>query len=188
MADDPDAAASRQRWLPVIPTWAKKPGPWLVFASVLLAVLTVLVGTAETPNKFAASLLQAATIILSIYGAFVLGKDASRDAAQEQVSQHAKSAFRRLLTLYGALERLRAQSEAEMVFLVGKHDGSTGLVRLDLAQMSLDKVRLMSAEQIATGEDALEDWRDLAPDEVARIEAAARERDRERQDETEEIV
>lgn len=175
--------------------WATTPGPWLIFGSVVLAVLTVVVGTADTkpghePNRLATSLLQAITLVFGTWGSFVLGKDASREAALGQVRQHAKSAFRRVLTLYKALGRLKAQAETEMAFLEGKQDPVTGAVSLDLAHMGLDKLRLMSLEHIATGEDALEDWRDLAPDEVARIQAQAAytEEDNMASDETEVVL
>jgi hypothetical protein len=42
------------------------------------------------------------------------------------------------------------------------------------ARGSLMALDLMVVEQISTADDALEDWRDLVPDEVAAIEAAAR--------------
>lgn len=156
----------------------RQPGTYLILGAIVLAVVTVAVGTAdlkegEEPNRLATSFLQAITFVFGIYGSFVLGKDASRAAAQEQVRQHARSAFRRVLTLYGALGRLTDQAAIERTFLDGKKDPASGMVSLDLAQMSLDKLRLMAVEQSATGEDALEDWRDLAPDEVARIEAQA---------------
>lgn len=173
--------------------WGATPGPYLILGSIVLAILTVVVGTAkvgpgEEPNRLATSLLQAITLVFGTWGSFVLGRDASREAARAQVRQHAKSAFRRVLTLYGALGRLRAQAETEMAFLRDKQDAPTSSVRLDIAQMSLDKLRLMSLEQIATGEDALEDWRDLAPDEVARIETQAnRQQATAASDETEEI-
>jgi hypothetical protein len=173
--------------------WAATPGPYFILGSLVLAVITVAVGTAELkpseePNRLATSLLQAITLVFGTWGSYALGRDASREAAKAQVRQHAKSAFRRVLTLYGALGRFRDQAETEMAFLKEKQDVASGSVSVDIAQMCLDKFRLMSLEQIATGEDALEDWRDLAPDEVARIEAqATREAAKDQSNITEEI-
>jgi hypothetical protein len=163
----------------------KSPGTWLIALSVVLAVITVVVGTVgigptEEPNRLAVSLLQGITLVFSTAGSFVLGKDASRQAAEEAIRPHAKSAFRRVRTLYQALGRLRSTTEIETEYLAecegaGHEDG---LIRLDLALASLDKLRLICREQIATADNALDDWRDLAPDEVADIERAARQTER----------
>lgn len=142
----------------------------------MLAFITVKVGTAELtpgqqPNRLATSLLQAITLVFGTWGSYVLGKVASREAAEGQVRQSARSAFRRVRTLYEGLGRLsqKAQVEASQLLDTCAKDES-GQVRLELALASLDKLYLMAEEQRATGVDALEDWRDLAPDEVREIE------------------
>jgi hypothetical protein len=156
--------------------WAANPGPWLILASLVLAFLTVRIGTAEPksgeePNRLATSLLQGITLVFSTYGSYALGKLASREAAEAQVRQSARSAFRRVRTLYMGLGRLSQKATSESTRLISaRENASADLVRLDLALASLDKLFLMAEEQRATGVDALEDWRDLAPDEVGRIE------------------
>ena len=73
----------------------------------------------------------------------------------ELISPHARSAFRRVTALYNSLYRLSTRIER---LNSDKPDN-----RLDLIQALVD-------EQIATGQDAIEDWRDIVPEEVEEIE------------------
>jgi hypothetical protein len=157
--------------------WYKSGGVWLIVASVALAALTVKVGTqmppkGEEPNRLATSLLQGITLVFGTFGSWLLGRDTSREAAREAVRPHARSSFRRVLTLYRALGRLRDTSVLEADYLAEQQD-EEGRVDLGLALASLDKIRLMSIEQTDTADNALDDWRDLAPEEVAKIEQVA---------------
>lgn len=141
-----------------------------------LSVATVLVGTNVdsdgNTNPLAASLLQMMTFIFSLGASAYLGKIATEKAAERQVRRHVKPAFRRVLTLYGALGRINSQADLELKNLLVKQDAD-GLIDASLASAGFDKLRLMTAEQIKTGGDAMEDWRDLAPVEVAAVQAAA---------------
>jgi hypothetical protein len=152
-------------------------GPILVAASVVLAAITVLVSTQPKPNAFAASLLQAITLVFGTYGAFILGKVATRSAAQEIIRPHARSAFRRVQNLYAALGRQRAAVANEIVRLDGlRLETNTQYIEFEHARASLAALEYMVIEQISTADDALEDWRDLVPEEVAEIEAEAARR------------
>ena len=71
------------------------------------------------------------------------------------IRPHARAAFRRVTALYQSLYRLSIRIEQ---LKDEKPDN-----RLDLIQVLVD-------EQIATGQDAMEDWRDIVPEEVEQIE------------------
>ncbi len=147
-------------------------GQWLVATAVVLAIATVIVGVVG--DLLAAAILQAVTLVFSVYGSYMLGQVSARQAAQELVRPHARSAFRRMQNLYAALGRLHeavGQQLMRLSSLEGMDDKNFEHVRASL--MLLEAVVI---EQIATGEDAIEDWRDLVPDEVAEIERKARER------------
>jgi hypothetical protein len=150
----------------------------VVLVSVVLAVVTVIVGTQPEPNKFATSLLQGMVIVLSTWGAFVFGKVAARKAAADVVRPHARSGFRRVRNLYAALGRQRNAVADQLVRLDSVRDPDhPELVRFDHVQASLVALGYMVTEQIGTVDDALEDWRDLVPDEVAAIEQAGLRRE-----------
>lgn len=149
-------------------------GQWLVATAVVLAIATVIVGVAD--SLLAAAILQAVTLVFSVYGSYMLGQVSARQAAQELVRPHARSAFRRMLNLYRALGRLQetvGQQLTRLSSLEGMDDKTVGFEHV---RASLILIEAVVVEQIATGEDAIEDWRDLVPDEVAKIERRAQER------------
>jgi hypothetical protein len=149
-------------------------GQWLVATAVILAIATVIVGVAD--DLLAAAILQAVTLVFGVYGSYVLGQVSARQAAQDLVRPHARSAFRRMLNLYAALGRLHEAVGQQLTWLSsleGMHDKTVNFEHVRASLMLLEAVVI---EQIATGEDAIEDWRDLVPDEVAEIERKARER------------
>jgi hypothetical protein len=154
------------------------PGTWLIVASVALAVITVVVSTQREPSKLAIGLLQGITLVFGTVGSFVLGKDASREAAQALIRPHARSAFRRVQNLYRALGRQQQAIRDEQYRLANLRGQSGGeTVIFEQARASLATLEYMVVEQISTADDALEDWRDLVPDEVAAIEAEGRKRE-----------
>lgn len=168
-------------WSAAFGSIVKSPGTYLIALSIVIGVVTVVVGTqdldeGQEPNRLGTSLLQGITLVFGTVGSFVLGKDASAHAAREAVRPHAKSAFRRVTTLYKGLGRLKSAAEVEAQYLEGHASNPDRLLSVDFALASLSKVELMITEQIATADDALEDWRDLAPEEVAKIESAAKSR------------
>ena len=164
------------------PRWG--PAGLLILGSVLLGAITVAVGTQENPSKLAVSLLQGITLVFGTIGSYILGREASREAAAdsrvaatENLRLPARSAFRRVKNLYGALGRQQSaiQGEINRLATLIEDDGRT--VQFEHARASLSALEIMVIEQISTVDDALDDWRDLVPDEVAAIEAAGRERE-----------
>jgi hypothetical protein len=140
-------------------------GSALIAAAVILGITTVYVGTRKQPNALAAGLLQAITLVFSTVGAYYFATASARVAAEEMVRPHARSAFRRLQNLYGGLGRLLIEVNTQIAF---QDD--------DKARLGLQTLRSMVIEQASTADDALEDWRDLVPDEVQRIEIEVKAR------------
>ena len=90
-----------------------------------------------------------------LLGSYIFGRSSARAGALEVIRPHARAAFRRVFGLYRSLYRLSETIENL------KDEGPDH--RLDLIQALVH-------EHIATGQDAIEDWRDIVPDEVAEIE------------------
>jgi hypothetical protein len=157
--------------------WAQ-PAFWMIMLSVVLGGVTVWVGTQKNPSGLAVALLQGITLVFGTVGAFVLGKDASSAAARELVRPHARSAFRRVQNLYRGLSRQQEVIALEQMRLREVSElNDDGMIPFEQARASLFALGYMVIEQISTADDALEDWRDLVPDEVEAIEAAGRRRE-----------
>jgi hypothetical protein len=140
-------------------------GAGLILAALVLGIATVYVGTQKQPNALAAALLQAITFVFSIIGAYFFATASAQVAAEDMIRPHARSAFRRVRNIYAGLGRILREV-----------DNQIDIQDDDKARLSLQIVRSMVIEQASTADDALEDWRDLVPDEVRMIEDEARAR------------
>lgn len=152
-------------------------GVWLIAVSVVLAILTVAVAVAD--NKLAAGVLQAGTLVFSTYGAWLLSKHTAAEAGREGVRRQARPAFRRVLNLYAAIIRQGVAVQEETNILEGLAVSVEGRDFLELAHVrgSMRRLHAMTVEQAATGRDALDDWRDIVPQEVAELEARGEQRE-----------
>ena len=140
------------RWLPWI----------LIGTAVAVSTTSVILPSIREATPLELALLQAASLALGLVGSYVVGKQSARDAAAKLIQPHARSAFRRLLSLYGSLSRL------------GQAVAGYRAVPPQSAGRSLEVVEAIIAEQIAAAGDALEDWRDVVPSDVAELEARLR--------------
>ena len=107
------------------------------------------------------ALFQILTWGIGLLGSYIFAKNSARAGALDVVRPHARSAFRRVTALYHSLYRLSAKIEDL------KKEGHDH--RLELIQTLVN-------EQIAMGEDAMEDWRDIVPEEVEEIERRGKAR------------
>jgi hypothetical protein len=134
------------------------PGFFLGLVAAALAVLTVIIGVHTPSNTLATSLLQAATFIIGVLAAYIFAKASAAAAAIDLVRPYARSAFRRQRRLYEGLGRLIDEIDLQM----SSDDANS--------HPGLRILRAMIIEQVGTSGDALDDWRDLVPDEVAQLE------------------
>ncbi|MET8370569.1 hypothetical protein ABZU42_12670 [Micromonospora profundi] len=151
-------------------------GGGLFVGAVALAVLTVYVAVQKPPNLLATGLLQAITLIFSTAGSIFLTLASAKSAADDSLRRHARSAFRRMRNLYEALGRLRTEIDRQSVRLAGLGTGSTSRVDYEHVRAGFVALDQLVTEQIATADDALEDWRDIVPEEVQEIQEQARKR------------
>ena len=126
----------------------------LIIASIALAVIFIMTASERPLTQLEIVFFQVITLCLSISGAFIFGRQSAIQAAREIIKPHARSAFRRLLSLYDSLSRLattitNARSPEPM-----KNNPI------------LEKLEAIVTEQIVTADDALQDWTDIVPDDV----------------------
>lgn len=129
----------------------------LIGVSLLITVVFSVQATQRNLTNLETVLLQSIFLIIGLLGSYFFGRLSSRKAAQDLIKPHAKSAFRRLISLYRSLKRM-----AEVIQLALHQDNNTKPSCLE----SLNKLEAIVDGQIDTIDDALEDWRDIVPEEI----------------------
>jgi hypothetical protein len=95
--------------------------------------------------------------VAGIGGSHALGAKSSKEMAQDMIKPRAKSAFRRLISVYSNLQRIAT--------LISGYDKSNEKVAVTV---------LLQIEQIVIGEittvdDSMADWHDIIPNEVEEL-------------------
>ncbi len=129
----------------------------LVLASVVVAVGFVYLATIRTFTSLENILFQTIALSIGLAGSFFFGRQSAKANAREMIEPHARSACRRLLTLYRGLLR------------VGKTiRGNEG----DAVKLKI--IKAIVEEQVFIADDALADWQDVVPEAVAELTKASR--------------
>ena len=82
-------------------------------------------------------LLQFFSLAMGLLGSYIFGRESVRSAARDVIKPHARSAFRRLLSLYASLSRLAVAIQA------AKPANRNSFVEATV----LDKLEVMVTEQ-----------------------------------------
>ena len=141
----------KNRNAPWTERWANRMPVIGFFASILFSMALVALTLFRTPTPFETALLQFVILLTGLWGAYIMGKQSALSAARELIRPHARSAFRRVFSLYKRLYNLSVQIE--------EWQETEYNPRSDVIQAIL-------YEQIVRGRDALEDWRDIIPEDV----------------------
>lgn len=140
--------------------WPAAAGLLLVLASIVIAIAFLLVAANRDLSDLETTLLQILTLGIGLAGSFVLGRQSARSAARELLKPHARSAFRRVLSLYRGMSNIGQAVESARA----DHGDSAALAKLEG----------LVAAHLFTADDALEDWRDIVPEDVAEVESRLR--------------
>jgi hypothetical protein len=136
---------------------------WLIIACIGIAILFVVIslfkGNLTTTENI---LFQILMLGCGLTGSYYFGRNAAKQSAQDVIKPHAKSAFRRVLSLYYSLSRLAHKIEEYKIKYKDDSDKET-------TKHVLEVLENMVIEQISTADDALEDWKDIVPEEVKMI-------------------
>ena len=128
----------------------------LVLVSLLVTGYFVYMATNRTLTQLEGTLLQIFALLAGIAGSFWFGRQSATRAAMEVVRPHARSAFRRVTSLYSGLARAAAIIEESRDF-----------DSVEKYHVAFARLEELVSSQLATVDDALEDWRDLVPTEVS---------------------
>ncbi len=130
----------------------------LVLVALGISVLVVYTTTTRTLTAVESTIWQVFVLTAGLAGSFIFGRQSAREAAREMIKPHAKSAFRRLVSLYESLSR--ASNEIELT----ESSESSEDIRVTIA-----KLDAIVTEQLNAADDALEDWRDIVPEDVEEL-------------------
>ena len=133
----------------------RRSGQLLVALAVLVSAIFIVVATFRDLSALENTLLQVFSLGVGLVGSYILGQESAKEAGREMMKPHARSAFRRLLSLTQSLSRLAQTMEA----IRPKEGGNAQ------AAILIDRLEGIVVEQIAQAADALEDWRDVLPEE-----------------------
>ena len=107
------------------------------------------------------AVFQVIVVILSIYGAFVF----IRDGSDQHVRGIAKASARRVMVNYSVIGNL-SSGIAELRSLLQDYTRDKGELNSDLVDMALRGLQQQVSSQLVSADAAVQDWRDLAPNEV----------------------
>ena len=127
----------------------------LVLISLAVAGYSVFVATTRSLTPLEGALLQLFILSVGLAGSFWFGRQSAMRAAQEVIRPHARAAFRRLVSLYNSLSRV-----AEAIKSVERSES------VDDYRIALTRIDATVEGQLEMADDALEDWRDIAPEDV----------------------
>lgn len=131
-----------------------------VMIAVALAVsaLSVYVAAQRALTGLEVALLQVFVLFFGLAGSFLFGRQSAKDAAREIIRPHARSAFRRLMSLYLSLRRVGVEITSAQAA------GQPQDKRVVFARLEAIVI-----EQLATADDAIEDWYDIVPEDVKEL-------------------
>jgi hypothetical protein len=144
-------------------------GGWaagIVLVAVVTSITMILVSAlrSEPLSTLETVLFQAIALGLGIAGSYYWGQTKKGGDVPQ-----AKSAFRRVASLYRALYRFDESIEERRLVLAGIARLNGDAVPLAHIESTLSLLSTQVREQIQTASDAVADWRDLAPQTVEEL-------------------
>ena len=138
-------------------------------ASALLIIISVAgfitfanVATVRSLTDLENVVLQFVTLATGSSGTFLIGRRSARTAAKDVIKPYARSAFRRLVSLY--------RSHQQMASVIEESRDSETVEEFRLTLARLEGIVL---GQIGTADAAMEDWRDIVPEDVEELYKSA---------------
>ena len=132
----------------------------MLLASLVAAIVLGWTSAQRQLSGVEAGLIQLFALSFGFLASFIFGQISAEHAGRELVRSHARSAFRRVLSLYRSLSRLASVIESDREATGGRSGSAKG---------TLEKLEAIVVEQIATAGDAVADWRDICPKDVEEL-------------------
>jgi len=145
----------------ILGAWRRLPGYLLIGIAAAVSVVYIDKASTSKLTELENVLFQVITMGIGLLGSYVLGDASAKEGAKEIVKPHARSAFRRVVSLYASLGRL----------LEAMSKSKTCLSDNPEAIAAIERFEGLVLEQVFTANDTIEDWGDLLPEELAELKA-----------------
>ena len=135
---------------------------WLILilavACVAFVILVVVVSSGRPLTSVEAVFIQLVILGTGLSASYLFSQKSAKVTAEQLVKPHARSAFRRVKSLYSGLFYMKR--------LIDLHRGGNP----EVASQVVEVIEAVLDQQVNAVADAMEDWRDLDPEEVERLE------------------
>jgi hypothetical protein len=138
---------------------SKTLGVILIAASIVASFIFLNIASRRDLNGLENTLFQVLSLGLGLLGSFIFGRESAKDAALEIIKPHAKSAFRRLISLNQSLYRVAS------VIASARQGNEDEMGKAAV----LPVLEAVVTEQLVAVNHALEDWRDVVPEEYDEV-------------------
>jgi hypothetical protein len=150
-----------------------RPFLWTSLTVIVFVVLyVVMVSETSTATNSARenNLVQFIFLAVGVAASFLFGRQSARAAAADVLRPVAKGAVRRLANLAAGLGSLGGALNVQRTYMNDRAEENAGSVSLAEVAQAQDMLEIQIKAQINTVVDAIEDWREFVPDEVAAVE------------------
>ena len=136
--------------------------PYLLFlVSASFIVWFICIAEKRDLTQLEIIFFQILILSTSLIGSYQIGRQTAKDIAREMIKPHAKSAFRRVMSLYRTLSRVAG--------VIADPDPKNDALKLTL-------IEGIVVEQINTADDALADWQEVIPESTEELRKKMNER------------
>ena len=127
----------------------------LVLVALGISVLVVYTTTTRTLTAVESTIWQVFILTAGLAGSFIFGRQSAQEAAREVLKPHARNAVRHLISLFKSISRAGAVIDSSRKF---ESYQDYHVIRAYFIGVI--------TEQLATADDALENWRDILKEEL----------------------
>lgn len=128
----------------------------LILASLAIGIYTGWLASTRQLTPLEAALAQGITLVLALAGSFWGGNLSAERMAKQLVRPYARSSFRRVRAIYFGL----SQIANELSEFTNDEDTPSGWA------LAIGRMQSTTMIHISTADDAMDEWKDLVPDEV----------------------
>lgn len=149
-------------------------GPLALVGAVAVSIFKIWLSGERSLSQTELALFDALTLVISVIGAIWIGQQVEQGQARQLIGPHGRSAFRRATSIFQALRRFERQIQTQRESLPTRT--VDGRVDVAIVEMAFDVFAAQVGEQVMAASHAMEDWRDIVPEDVEEMERQARER------------
>jgi hypothetical protein len=143
-------------------------GAVLVFA-IVFGLMLWLTAPKHNSNR-ENGLYQFIFLAIGVAASFLAGRQSARVSAADVLRPHAKAAVRRLTNLASGIQGFGVGLNTERQYIEQQAADNGGMVPLAAVTQAHEMLFIQIELQIQTATDAMEDWREFVPEEVATVE------------------